>query len=83
MKHFCGLFAAWLVLLIATACPTDRRGGEGFGDVGRDVSLVPTWFDPPRPPGSMSELTPTRREARCGIGMTDPESGTDRTSSGR
>src|SRR3989475_5427428 len=57
MKHFCGLFAAWLVLLIATSvAPPIAEAAEGLVTWAVHVSLVPTWFDPAETSGILSQF---------------------------
>src|SRR5713101_6200659 len=57
MKHFCGLFAAWLVLLIATSvAPPIAEAAEGWVTWAVHVSLVPTWFDPAETSGILSQF---------------------------
>jgi len=57
MKHFCGLFEAWLVLLIATSvAPPIAEAAEGLVTWAVHVSLVPTWFDPAETSGILSQF---------------------------
>ena len=57
MKHFCGLFAAWLVFLIATSVAAPiAEAAEGQVTWAVHVSLVPTWFDPAETSGILSQF---------------------------
>lgn len=53
MKHFCGLFAAWLVLLIATSvAPPIAEAAEGQGRGPYTSHSSRPGSIRPRPPGS-------------------------------